>query len=476
EFNLGLALVGFLSMTALLGLNQAVARTLSYETDPGERRVVVRYGILVSVAASFVASSLVYLGAQPLSVLFRTPELVLVFQLFSVTIGFTILSQMLASVFQGFEDTSPNAWFNQVINPGLFVVFLIAAIYLHFGFTGALVANVLASAVSLSALTVYTLRRLPKLLVPATTVPKRPKPGLWDLSAALWGVSSLAFVTAYVDTIILGVFRPETDVGLYSTAMTLARLLLVGSGALTYIFLPVAARLVREKDYSTLRATFVTSTRWTVALTLPMFLLFGFDPTLSIDAVFGAKFVSSALALQVLVVGSFISAILGPVNSCMAGMGYARALLATTVLSAGINLVASLALIPTFGLLGAAVAWSVARVAYPGAGLISLYYTDKITPFRSMLNRPLVLSLLLASPVYLVASWMSLPHWAVIPLYAFGFGVFVAAILITKSLDSGDLVAASALERVLKRPLPGLRNFLGRYIADNGRNVGTPVP
>ena len=80
--------------------------------------------------------------------------------------GLKLDAATLAGIFQGFEDAAPNAWFNLVLNPGLFVLFVVAFLEFHLGFTGALVAYVLASAVSFAALAVYTARRLPRLLPP----------------------------------------------------------------------------------------------------------------------------------------------------------------------------------------------------------------------------------------------------------------------------------------------------------------------
>ncbi|MFI5415106.1 MAG: oligosaccharide flippase family protein, partial [Candidatus Lutacidiplasmatales archaeon] len=110
QFSIGLALTGLLSLVALLGLNQAIARSISYERDPAERRALIRWGLLITGIASVVISTLVYLAAPDLAGLFHNSSLTIVFQLFSITIGFQMMAAMLASIFQGFEDSAPNAW------------------------------------------------------------------------------------------------------------------------------------------------------------------------------------------------------------------------------------------------------------------------------------------------------------------------------------------------------------------------------
>ncbi|MFI5415164.1 MAG: polysaccharide biosynthesis C-terminal domain-containing protein, partial [Candidatus Lutacidiplasmatales archaeon] len=285
--------------------------------------------------------------------------------------------------------------------------------------------------------------------------------------------ASLQFVTAYVDTLILGVFRDTATVGLYSTAMILGRLLLVGNGALTYIYMPTAARLTAQNDRETIRRTFVTSTRWTLAITVPMFLLFVCLPSQSINTVFGPKFLGATGALEILVLGSFFSVTLGPVNACMAGMGYARPLLVTTAIAAASNLILSFGLIPFYGLIGAAVAWTVARCLYPGVGLLYLYRTDRITPYRRILVVPVLVTIAVGLPLFLFVGTLPVSKFVVFPLYFVGVGLFLAALVLTRSLDPGDAVAASVLEKLTGRPMPALRRLIRRYSL---RPAAPPLP
>ncbi|MCI4321174.1 MAG: oligosaccharide flippase family protein [Thermoplasmata archaeon] len=474
QFSLGLALTGLLSLVALLGLNQAIARSISYESDPGERRALIRWGLLITAVAAVVVSTLVYVLAPYLASLFGNSQLTIVFRLFSTTIGFQMMAAMIASVFQGFEDSAPNAWFNSVAAPGLFVVFLLGVLYFHWGFYGALIAYTASQGVTLVLLVVYLVRRLPRYLPAVEHVPARPRSQLWTLSVALWGVASLQFVTAYVDTLILGAFRSTETVGLYSGAMTLARLLLVGNGALTYIYMPTAARLVALNDRETIRRTFVTATRWTLVITVPMFLLFFCLPTWSLTEVFKGSFAGGALALQILVLGSFFSVTLGPVNACLAGMGYARPLLVVTGIAASANIVLSFGLIPTYGLIGASLAWTVARCLYPGVGLAYLYTADRVTPYRRILVVPVVATVAIGLPAFLLIGRYPFPHWIVFPLYFAGVGLFLAVLVLSHSLDPGDAVMATVLERIVRRPLPGLRRLIVRYSARTDP-VSTPL-
>ncbi len=464
EFNLGLAATGLVLVVAMLGMTQSIARTLSYRTDPGERWAVIRWSIAVTAGVSVVSSLAVYLLATPLAAVFHNPGLVPVFQLLSITIGFTIVSSVLAAIFQGFEDVRPNVWFNQILDPALFVVFLALFVLFHLRLTGVLWAYLLCNAVAMVAFIVYSVRQLPKTLPRPAVVPSSAPPELWHLTLAFWGVVSFNFLTGFADTLILGLYRPETTVGYYSAAMTLARLLILASQALTFIFLPVTARLLRRGDLGAIRRTYLLGTRWTILLLFPLFLLFFADPSLSLAAIFGQRYTPAALSLAVLSLAAFAGALLGPVNAALAGLGEARNQLAASSISAVVNIGLSLSLIPAYGLLGATAAWSVARILFPVLSLALLYRGYNLSPFAKTLFVPVAISLAIGLPAFYGIGLLHPPHWVVIPMVLGAAGLFVGVVLLTGTLLPGDLVFVEFAERVFGIRLDWLRKFLARRL------------
>jgi O-antigen/teichoic acid export membrane protein len=469
-FNLGLSLSGFLSLVALLGLHQATARTLSYERDPWIRRVVVRRSLLITSLDAVAVSTAVYLLSPDLARLFSPgafPIMTETFRLFSVLIGMTLYSSYLAALFQGFERAQPNAWFNQALGPGLFLVFLVGIIRFHWGYTAVLVAYIGATGVALAGLAGYTLLRLP----PVFSRPSTPPPAriglpedFWSLTTSLWGVNALSFITTFADTLILGVFWPASTVGLYSAATTLARLFLVANGALTYIYMPVTARLAREKDFATVESTYVTSTRWTVAAAFPLLIVFVLLPSQTLGELFGGIYRGAAVPLIILTITAFVSVAAGPVTSCLAGLGRSRTLLRTGALSAASNLVLSFALIPPLGADGAALAWGVARLVYILGGAFVLYRSFRVYSGQRHLLLPLALAFAATVPAVAVLSLFHPPGWVIFPTAAGALLVYVGCVLGSRSLTPADLLAVRLVERVLGRPLPSIRRILENFL------------
>ncbi|MGA7922771.1 MAG: oligosaccharide flippase family protein [Thermoplasmata archaeon] len=484
EFSLGVALAGLLSIVAVMGLPQAVARALAYEHDPDRRRRIIRTGLAITGITSVAASALVFLFSPELAHLFSggaapatSGGLTLVFQMFSVTVGFTLMANFLAALFQGFEDAGPNAWFNNMVNPGLFVVFVLLFIVLHLGFFGALLAYTLASASAFVGIAIFTAVRFHRNLERpfARSTASLPS-NFYPLTLALWGVTSLAFLTLFVDTLILGVFWPPTIVGEYSSQTILARLVLVVNSALLFIYLPVSARLVRANDFQSLRWTFATSTRWVLGIAIPLLLLFVFLPDESLTAVFGAKYATGQVALSILVIGSFLSVAVGPVTSCLSGLAATRVLLWSSLASMLTNVILSLVLIPPYGLLGAAIAWSVARVLYPSLGAIVLSREWAISTWKRSVVLPTVLAFVIGAPLFAIVNLFHPVYWLVYPLYFVGVGIFILAVLATRSLDAGDLIFARSIENALNVKLSTVERLIQRFTEDTPQPLPSDGP
>lgn len=467
EFNLGLALANLLALIAAFGIPTATARSMAFEETYEARIALVRKALYVSVPVAAASTVLVYLFAAQLAAPFQGPDLVGVFQLFAFSISLTMLSNVIVGIFQGLERAEPNALFVQILNPILFLAFTGAFVLGHWGFTGVIWGYVLSWVAAFAALAVYTARRLPPLLrnLSATTFSgdASARVGFVALTVTLFGVATLSYLTSYADTILLGIFRPSTIVGEYSSAMTLTRLLLVGTGTVTFIYLPVSSRLRRERDFTGLQQTYVTVTRWMALLTLPLTFLFVFDPSFSLAFAFDKDQVGGAGALSILVAANTISILLGPSTATLGGLGETRTVLQYTAYSTVANFALCLVLIPYFGMIGAAVAWSAARLLFPALALGRIYQMHGITPFAAHFLRPLALSAAILVPVYYFLPVH--PSLAlVVGLVALPFLVFAGAILVTYSVDRGDVYFARAAEQRFRFVRP-LRRLLESRLA-----------
>jgi O-antigen/teichoic acid export membrane protein len=461
-FSFGLTLAGFLATFGTLGLPNAVARSIPYATSDDERRTIVRGTLWIGTGTALAGSVLLWVFANDIGRALGSPAIGLGLQYFPVAMATSTLAALIASIFQGYEDVTPNALFVQIVNPALFVGFLAIAIVLPpFGidFPQALLTYALANAVTLALLVLYAWRRLPRWLPAGPTAPEALG-RLLRFAAPLFIVGIMASVTGSGDTLILGVFH-EGEVGTYTASLTLARLLPIGIGAAAYIFLPVASKFLRLGDRGSIQVTYVTVTKWMVLFSLPLFLLFEFLPSESLGFVYGATYTSVVVPLQISVLGAFAVTLLGPATTTQVVYGQTRLLAYNAVVAGAVDFGLSLLLIPSYGYAGAAVAWTSANVLMVVLSLVEIALISGVHPFRRHFVVPVLgTALPIGGILALLRPTLSYP--ALVGLGLGIAGLFVVLVLATRSIDDGDRLLLDAVERLLGRPLPLLRR-LGRF-------------
>jgi O-antigen/teichoic acid export membrane protein len=468
SFSFGLTLTGVLVAIGSIGLPSSVARSLPYVTSDDERRTIVRSTLWIGSLSALIAAVGLFLLSGPIGESLGSPGITLSLRFFPIALGSGILATLIASIFQGYEDVTPNALFVQILNPSLFVVFLTVAILLPpFGITltDALIAYAAANAVTLGLLILYLVRRLPRHLSPGPLAPEA-LPRLMRFTAPLFVVGVMAAITGSGDTLILGAFHPSS-VGTYTASLTLTRLVPIGIGAAAYIFLPVASRFVRRGDAGSVGVTYATVTKWMSLVSVPLFLLFFLLPSRSLEFVYGPGYAGQVVPLQVTVIGAFATTIFGPAASAQVAFGQTRLLAMNAVVAGIVDIGVALALVPAYGFVGAAIAWTSANAAYSLMCLVELGLLTRVHPFHRHFITPFLATTI---PVGLVLGFWH-PHvtlWGLPPL-AIGIALlFVVAVLATRSIDEGDRLLLEAVERLFGRPLPFLRR-LGRWALHTGR-------
>jgi len=460
-FSLGLSVSGVLAAIGTLGLPNAVARSVAYADSDAERRSILRTTFLVGTTSAVVAAAALFALAGPIGRALAMPDVTLALEFFPVAVACNVIQSLIASVFQGFEDTYPTAAFVLVLNPALFLAFLtgLGVSAWGIGFETALIAYAVANVVTLVALVVHALRKVPQRLSPGPGAPGA-RGRLLRLAAPLFLVGAMASLIGTGDTLVLGAFHAN-EVGTYSASLTLARLIQIGVSAAGYIFLPVAAGYLRRGDRASLALTYGTVTKWMVIVALPLVLLFAVMPEHSLGFVYGSGYTSVVLPLQLASVAAFATALLGPAAPAQIAFGDARLQAYNGVVAAGVDLGVALALVPPYGYVGAAVAWGTANITWSALCLGEVALLRGVHPFRRAFVVPLVVTLVpTAAALFLLRAWIT--YWMLPPLALALAGGFVAVVLLTGSIDSGDRLLLEAIEQLLGRPLPFLRR-LGRF-------------
>jgi len=193
----------------------------------------------------------------------------------------------------------------------------------------------------------------------------RPAPGDWRTfwSFALPRAASAAIDASsmWVGVLLTGALATQAEAGVFAAAGRYALAGLLVMQGLRVAVAPRLSRLLGAGSRAEAASAYRGATLCIVLLSWPAYLLLAvYAPAFL--AVFGAGVRGAAAPLTVLALAMLVNVGVGLVQTVLLMSGNSRAHLRATATGLALNLVAAMLLIPGYGALGAAVAWSLGIV------------------------------------------------------------------------------------------------------------------
>lgn len=171
-------------------------------------------------------------------------------------------------------------------------------------------------------------------------------------------------INRYTDIVMLGYFMSAQDVGIYRIAVQGAWLTSFGLQVIGMFISPYFARLHEQKDIERLQHLATYSARIAVIVALPSFFIVCIWGNELIQLFFGYSYITGYTPLVILACGQLIHSFFGFVGIILNMSGYQRDMARGVAITAGINIVLNAALIPVFGMAGAAAATALTLVIF----------------------------------------------------------------------------------------------------------------
>jgi O-antigen/teichoic acid export membrane protein len=162
----------------------------------------------------------------------------------------------------------------------------------------------------------------------------------------------------WTDLFVLTNFASDAEVGVYSAALRAGQILVLFLTSVSLMFSPFVADLHSRGETERLDRLFKALTRWTLAATMPAFLLLAVAPA-SVLRIFGSDFEGGEAALLILLGGQFVNVATGSVGFVLIMVGRTGWDLVVYAASLVLNLALAFWLAPRYGMEGAAIANSV---------------------------------------------------------------------------------------------------------------------
>jgi O-antigen/teichoic acid export membrane protein len=162
------------------------------------------------------------------------------------------------------------------------------------------------------------------------------------------------------DLWIVGSYLPESDVAIYGAAIRLVLFISTPLLIINSVVPPIIGELYARGSQATLQRILQASAAAAVLPAVAVFLIYLLAPEWSLGIAFGAAYrtQSAVSVLLVLGAGKLISVYFGSCGNTLIMTGHERLMMKIAILGGAFTVIAGLALIETFGILGAAIASS----------------------------------------------------------------------------------------------------------------------
>jgi O-antigen/teichoic acid export membrane protein len=468
-YALVLSVGGILAMIGALGVPHAATKYVAEYQARGDRATASRIiGFLgrFEVAMAVGLGAAAFLLAPWLERAFGAPGFAPAFRVAAAGLLPGLLAPLALAGLQGVHD------FRRVtlisVTSTLFLLSsTIGLLAAGAGVVGAVAA--LAATASLSSLLGWrSLGRHLALSLRRASLPASARAKLRRYVPTVSGVLLLdAVVWQRSEVFFLGVFRGPREVAWYALAFgvatTVMRLL---PRALSVVLVPVASGLYGAADRPGMRTLFRTGSRYLVILAAPIVVGGAALARPLLTAVYGPEFGPAAAAFPLVLLAGGFGAVGSVTAAIQSGMERQDLVLRVAVAATAVNLALDVALIPRWGLVGAAVANAAAQIGAVVAGIaLTAPLVGARFPVRDCL-RVLAAAGITGGVAYAIALGVG-DGAGLVAAIAAGAAVYPLALLATGGIRAQDLErlrAAGDLLPVTLRPgYVGLLRLAGRW-------------
>ena len=204
----------------------------------------------------------------------------------------------------------------------------------------------------------------------------------WRFAAPRGAAGVFQILVLWLDVLLVGALVSPSAAGVYAATSRLVMVGMFAAQAVQMAIAPQISALLARHDGARAQHLYQVATAWLMAPSWPVYVLLAvFAPTAL--GVFGPGFVRGQAVLVILSLAMLVNLGTGNVNVILLMGGKSWWNLANTAVSLALNVGLNLALIPRFGITGAAVAWAVSILWQNLAPVIQVRRALGIQPFGS---------------------------------------------------------------------------------------------
>lgn len=370
-YQMASTIYGIAVLIAGFGIPGAIIKYVAeYKKDRRKTNIIISTGVITSLLLGIGFSILFYLSSGMFETIFKMPELSSLLRILSLVFPFALVGGTLLGFLNGLREMTKFA-IATVIQSFLMVVVSVIMILWGYGVSGA-VSGVVLSSVGSCIYLIWISRQHFEITFDNYIETTKE---ILRFGTQIFGANAINLINYQADTIIIGYFLTATDVGYYGVAVGFSKIVWIIPQAIQTITYPVTSEYWTNKNHAAIQSMIEKSMKYTACIVLPIGLGVGFFAKDIITLIFGKEFVSAVFPLQILIAGTVTYCIFKVVGGAVTGAGRPDLSLKIVAISATINIMLNVTLIPYFGIVGAGMATTASLVV---GTLLGLFLTIKI--------------------------------------------------------------------------------------------------
>lgn len=358
-YRLALSLVWIVEFTSVLAFPNATTRfvsELAAGPEAGRARGALRFFLVRSTTVCLLVLAAFLAVRGPVARFYHEERLAPLLAVATLSVLPGLWSGLLGAALQGvqrFRALGFTAVVQGVVNVGGIALILRGGGGLRELFLLLVALNVLGLGMLAGAW-----RSQSRALGPVRPCPAALRRRMWRYGLTMGAIAITGGVLSErLEVFFLGRFWGAAEVGFYSLSFTLAmHARRLGPAAVGEVLFPVISSLESRGDRWGVANAYVQSVRHMAMLALPLAVGGVVFARPLLHLLFGAAYGPAATPLAVLLFGAALVALTQPATSVILSRDRQRFLLVTAVVTAGVNVLLDLLVIPVYGAVGAAAA------------------------------------------------------------------------------------------------------------------------
>ena len=362
-------LVSILAVPTLFGLPRLIVRETAKAEANEKWEIMVgvwRWAFMVAVMLSVIVNLFVFVFFYLISDTLSSLQIA-TFLWGMILMPLIVLGSLSGSALEGLRRVVLGRLSETVLRPACFIVLIFLLTIFsdveRINAATVMSLHVFAAGITFMVSIIFFLRRIP--YPPDVKVKPIYMIKEWSVAVLPFALSSgMVHLTRYTDIVILGMFTTSKDVGIYRVAIQGGTLILFGLQIVTMLVSPYFVRMFTHQNYRQLRKLLILTVQISAGIAFVILLFFIFCGEKIIFIFFGNNYLEAYLPLVIISIGQFVNAVVGPVNILLLMTGFEQDTLRSLIITAFMNVLLNFLLIPLMGIQGAALATTLALIAW----------------------------------------------------------------------------------------------------------------